>query len=307
MAGVVCLECPDVAGRRLLFDNRRRGVFAAPRPDAVRLGAERYKRSIPIPSPKSSICGQSTSTARAVAEHMSTQIYRTRIYWSCARKGVAGTSSCRSYPDPCVSAETRMHAYTSLPRPGDRRALTITRLLLPAPTRIRRVLPAKNLVATFDAEWVIVYEGLFDDEDAAPDRGVAMWALATVPLRRVRRGSTTSWRRSTASPIAGAAAPTADSGTTRSATWRGHESPLQNVVSRVVAVAGGDDHSCVLLFGGNAGGVEGSEVVDLHLSWGGNARGQLGTGDRYECLTPTRASTSAPSSCPRRWAGSLRC
>jgi len=50
----------------------------------------------------------------------------------------------------------------------------------------------------------------------------------------------------------------------------------------VVAVAGGDDHSCVLC--ADAGGVEGSEVY----LFGGNARGQLGTGDRYECLTPTR-------------------
>ena len=34
----------------------------------------------------------------------------------------------------------------------------------------------------------------------------------------------------------------------------------------------------------DAGGVEGSEVY----LFGGNARGQLGTGDRYECLTPRR-------------------
>ena len=152
---------------------------------------------------------------------------------------------------------------------------TITRLLLPAPTRIRAVAASKESYLLL-AETGQVYEGLFDDETPRPIEALAQARCRSVAcgeehyLVATFDGIAYSWGRGADGRL-------------------GHDSErdvarprvIQNV-SRVVAVAGGDDHSCVIC--ADAGGVEGSEVY----LFGGNARGQLGTGDRYECLTPTR-------------------
>ena len=152
---------------------------------------------------------------------------------------------------------------------------TITRLLLPAPTRIRAVAASKESYLLL-AETGQVYEGLFDDETPRPIEALAQARCRSVAcgeehyLVATFDGVAYSWGRG------------AD-GRLGNDSERDVARPrvIQNV-SRVVAVAGGDDHSCVLC--ADAGGVEGSEVY----LFGGNARGQLGTGDRYECLTPTR-------------------
>ena len=139
---------------------------------------------------------------------------------------------------------------------------TITRLLLPAPTRIRAVAASKESYLLL-AETGQVYEGLFEDETPRPIEALAQARCRSVAcgeehyLVATFDGVAYSWGRGADGRL-------------------GHDSErdvarprvIQNV-SRVVAVAAGDDHSCVLC--ADAGGVEGSEVY----LFGGNASGPV--------------------------------
>ena len=156
----------------------------------------------------------------------------------------------------------------------------LTRLVLPAATRIRAVAAGRESYLLL-AESGQVYEGTF--EDAAP-RPVE--ALAQARCRAVACGEE-HYLAATFDGVAYSWGRGADGRLGHNSERDVPRPRIIDGVERAVAVAGGADHSCVLC--ADAGGEEGAVVY----FFGGNARGQLGTGDIEECLTPTRVDVGA--------------
>ena len=146
-----------------------------------------------------------------------------------------------------VSGDEKQRAVFTTP--GDRRASTITRLLLPAPTRICAALLAKNTPTLAETVGVL---GLFDDTprpiEARP---------SAVPIRRAAREHYLVATFGVAAP-----GPRADAARARLGARRARP----RVDKTCVVEAGGDDHSC-LRGRGRRRGVRG-------YLFGGNARGQ---------------------------------